>query len=327
MGRLDVAAMLEALPEEPPTRPVGGAEPAVVETDVAPEPMELADLLALEMPPRSWIVEGLIQDRDIVMLHGWRGLGKTRVTHGLAIAVASGGSFLKWSCPVARPVLLVDGELPREDLQRMFAQAAAAGCQSSASLRVLSADLCGGPIRSLATPEGRRRIEDHLRPGDLLIIDSITTLCPGAGAENDAESWEPIQAWLLHLRGIGVTTLLVHHDGKGGSQRGTSKREDILSLAIQLKRPKDYHPSEGCRVELHFTKARALRGSDVDTIEARLVTSPEGQPAWTCRPAGDEKKQLIHRLSNEGHTQRDIAQQVGTSAATVNRTLKKGGDR
>lgn len=41
-----------------------------------------------------------------------------------------------------------------------------------------------------------------------------------------------MQRWLLELRRKGVSTLFVHHDGKGDTLRGASKREDIASQVI-----------------------------------------------------------------------------------------------
>ena len=49
-----------------------------------------------------------------------------------------------------------------------------------------------------------------------------------------------MQAWLLRLRRQGVAVLLVHHAGRSGNPRGTSKREDVLDTVIQLKHPEDY---------------------------------------------------------------------------------------
>ena len=56
-----------------------------------------------------------------------------------------------------------------------------------------------------------------------MILDSLSTLVR-SGVENEAESWAPIQDWLLTHRWQGRTIILVHHEGKGGKPRGSSKR-------------------------------------------------------------------------------------------------------
>src|SRR4051812_14367522 len=112
---------------------------------------------------------------------------------------------------------------------------------------------------NLATPEGRDAVEEWLGDGvALLVIDNISTLCR-AGKENEAESWEPMQTWLLDLRRRGIAVLLVHHAGKGGAQRGTSRREDILDTVLTLKRPEDYEPTEGASTQNQRSAKRGLR--------------------------------------------------------------------
>ena len=52
----------------------------------------------------------------------------------------------------------------------------------------------------------------------------------------------PVQEWILQLRRRGISVLIVHHAGKGGDQRGTSAKEDVLDTVIKLSRPDDYNP-------------------------------------------------------------------------------------
>ena len=54
--------------------------------------------------------------------------------------------------------------------------------------------------------------------------------------ENEADSWGPVQAWCLRQRAAGKSVLLIHHAGKGGGQRGTSRKEDVLDTVMSLKR-------------------------------------------------------------------------------------------
>lgn len=287
--------------------------------------LSLKEFLRRDLPPRRWIVEGLLQERDTAMLHSYRGVGKSRFVHGLACAVTSGGEFLRYVCPKPRGVLLVDGELPAEELQKMLAtQVSARGGEPMASFKVLASGLVEEPLESLATQAGQEMVEASLEGIDLVILDNISTLCGGTGPENDAESWEPVQNWLLKLRRMGLAVLLVHHEGKSGRQRGTSKREDVLSQVVQLKRPANYSPSEGCRFEVHLTKARGVYGEAAMPFEARFRTDEHGRAAWTWRPLESDRKDQILGLAKSGVTsQRAIAQKLGVSPATVNRAIQE----
>lgn len=318
----DLAALPEGgLPIVAADRDACDAPPS---TRISASPVPLAELLAQKMPPREWLLEGMIQERDLGMIHAYRGVGKSRFAHAAGMAVASGGRFLRFEAPTARGVLLVDGELPREDLQKMLAQAVAASdAEPVAPFNVLSADLVGDPLPSLATEAGQEIVGRHLDGVSLLILDNISTLFAGSGPENDAESWERAQAWLLNLRRRGVAVLLVHHDGKGGAQRGTSRREDVLSQVVQLRRPPDYTPSQGAVFQIHFTKSRGLVGPDADPFEATMRTDQDGRPVWTWKAVEDATAARAQEMQELGMSQREIASELGVNQSTVSRALKR----
>ena len=256
------------------------------------------------------------------MIHAERGVGKTHIALGIAYAVATGGEFLGWSAPVAREVLFVDGEMPAEATQERLAKLAAAGPDVDALLHIFSHDIQDAPMPSLSTHEGRILITGSLLDTELLILDNISALV--GGDENDADSWTKLQEWLLELRRLGVATLLIHHSGKGGQQRGTSKREDILDVSMKLARPRDYRFEQGARFEVHFEKARGLFGDDVEPFEARLVNSTEGC-LWETAPVKQRNRQLVvaAKLERPDDSVRQLAERLGISKTTVGRHLKE----
>jgi putative DNA primase/helicase len=299
-------------------------ELAAIQQDQLPRAIELRSFLKLELPPREWVIPGLLQHRDIGMVHSWRGIGKTFFSQGLAYAAVSRSPFLRYSAPTrSRGVLIVDGEMPREDLQkRLAALVAGAERDAEAPLRLLSSDMLDDPLPSLATPRGQEIVAANLDGIELLIIDNISTLCED-GPENEAGSWERTQAWLLSLRRAGITTLLVHHEGKGGQQRGTSKREDVATQVIQLRRPGAYSPSQGARFEVHLTKARGVYGASAEPFEAEFQTDENGHAIWTWRPLTDDKKQQVLEVYRSGTTnQREIARTLEIGVGTVNRKIQ-----
>jgi hypothetical protein len=62
----------------------------------------------------------------------------------------------------------------------------------------------------------------HARADTELAQDNISALCR-TGVENDAESWALMNDWLIGMRRRGKTTVLVHHAGKSGKQRGSQR--------------------------------------------------------------------------------------------------------
>jgi DNA-binding NarL/FixJ family response regulator len=112
--------------------------------------------------------------------------------------------------------------------------------------------------------------------------------------------------------------LFVHHAGKGGEQRGTSKREDIMDSVIKLSLPSDYTPADGARFVVTFTKSRGFSGPQAEPFEASLRDG-----LWSSKSLEDVRTSRILELHGEGLNQRDIAAEVGCSAATVNRAIKR----
>jgi len=176
-------------------------------------------------------------------------------------------------------------------------------------------------LPNLSTAEGQLLLQPLVEEADLVVVDSISTLA-GFGRENEAESWLPMQAWALDLRRCGKSVLLLHHDGKGGQQRGTSRREDILDVVIGLRHPPDYEPSQGARFEVRFDKARGLHGDAVAPFEA-MLTVVDGQAIWAIRQLDDAQLDRAAALFRDGCKPTDVAQELCVSRATAYRLQKR----
>lgn len=284
----------------------------------------IKDFLERDIKPREMVLAPFLPEQGLVMIYSWRGVGKTHVALGIAYAVATGGTFLKWKAPKPRRVLYCDGEMPAASMQeRLAAVAKASPDINPDNLRLITPDLQElGIMPNLSTPEGQRLVEEWIFDGDerlvdLLTINNISTFCHG-GKENEADSWTAMQGWLLKLRRKGVSVLLLHHAGKGGSQRGTSNREDVLDESISLVRPSDYDPNEGARFEVHYKKGRGLFGEDADPFEARLEVR-DGKAAWTTRNLKEINVARVRDLLAEKLSLREIAEILDISRSQVHR--------
>ncbi len=280
--------------------------------------VDLKDFLSRTFPPRELMLTPWLQRQGLSMVHGYRGLGKTLMAHGSAYAIATGGGFWRWKAPEPRKVLLIDGEMPAADLQTRLRNT-----QSNSELvpapdyfRIAAADTFRDGLPDLSNASMQGFYSDVVADAEFILLDNISTLCPGA-QENDADGWAVMQAWILQLRRQGKSVLLVHHDGKGGQQRGTSKREDVLDSVISLRRPPDYTADQGCRVEVRFTKSRGFHGPDAEPFEARLTGNTW---ALSAIKSGDDDDTL-KTLRKQGLTIREIADRTGLSKSTVARRL------
>jgi hypothetical protein len=278
----------------------------------------IRDFLYMELPPRENIVDPWLPTQGLIMVYGFRGIGKTFFIIGLALAITSGEKFLKWSVPKPFNVLHIDGEMPAVTVQERYAKLIASQEKEPvAQLKIITPDLQTSGMPNIAHPEGQAMIEEHLEGIDLVIVDNISTLCR-YGRENETESWYPIQEWGLKLRSKRISVVFVHHSGKGGFQRGTSSREDVLDTVINLKRPADYQPDQGARFEVHFEKARNVHGDDVNPFEAKLETQG-GNLIWTLKDIEENLTDRIVDLLKEGIPQQEIADILSIAKGTVSK--------
>jgi KaiC/GvpD/RAD55 family RecA-like ATPase len=318
-------------------------DPLEVEPLVVSGGAELAkELEASAKTPERYLLEPWLPGESIVMVHSWRGVGKTHFAMEVAWAVATGQPFLKWNAPQARSVLYLDGEMSQRTFLRRVRRLSESSAIPVTDTRLEFIPRCKQKYRSmpdLSTKEAQTELIQYLSGVDLLVIDNVSTL-----VRDDITAWFDLQQWLLTLRARGMSVLLVHHDNKKGGQLGMSQREHVLDETIHLKRPEGYTPEDGAMFEIHFTKSRDRFGSDVSPLLACLpspgVLAPRGRQWWVWWPlnkgtvGGSRRQQVddkIVLLHGQGLTQKEIAERLTAdghkvSQSTVSRVIKRLGD-
>lgn len=288
---------------------------------VFPSPIGLADFLKLDIPPRELLLAPWLPAKGLAMIVAPRGIGKTFVALNVAYAVASGGIFLGWRAEHARRVLYIDGEMPAVALQERLARIVkdAGAAPAGDMLALMAADMGEHGLPDLSTPEAQAALMPVLEPYALIVMDNLSTLCR-TGRENEAESWTAMQGFALALRRAGKSVLFIHHTGKGGTQRGTSRREDVLDSVLLLKRPEDYDAKQGARFIVTFDKARGFAGADAETFEAALDAQTG---VWRVKAVTASRDAEIREMKEQGFSVRDIAKELGIGNATVQRALKR----
>ena len=282
-----------------------------------------AKIVSLNIPKSEAILPWLTQ-QSLVMIYAWRGVGKTWVSLGIAIAVATGGRFLKWQVQKPHKVLYLDGEMPAYAIQERLKLLAPNGSPYPENLQILTPDFQPEGMPDLSTPAGQAEIDTLIAEDTtLIIVDNISALCR-SGKENEAEGWIPVQTWALRQRAAGRSVLFVHHAGKAGAQRGSSKREDLLDTVIMLKRPGGYTADKGAEFEVHFEKARHLAGEETVPFVAKLDAT--GAATWTITDIENSVFDKVVELANLGLKQADIASELGVNKSTVSRNLQKAKD-
>ncbi|MGA7180187.1 MAG: AAA family ATPase [Thiobacillaceae bacterium] len=286
------------------------------ETRAPIKAVDLATLARMKFRPREPLLSPWLRSQDLAMVFAGRGVGKTHFSLAVAYAVSTGGTFLNWKCERPAKTVYLDGELPGAVLQERLLMHLPDQEPAPGYLRIFTPDLLAldDSLPDLATIRGQELINSMIESDtSLVILDNLSAWARGSRAENDAESWLPIADWVLSLRRRGIAVFLVHHGGKNGEQRGTSKREDLLDAVIKLSRPKDYDPRQGARFDMTFSKARHLHGDAAESLQIQLDTTPEGRAKWSWETREGNTYQQVVELAREGLKQAEIARELEIS--------------
>jgi hypothetical protein len=288
-------------------------------------PLSGEDFLARKLPVRQMIMAPWLPVQGLAMVHAKRGVGKTHFALWLAVAVATGGSFMKWDAKKPRRVLYIDGEMPAPAFQERLAAVKKSCGEDLSNLVIVNPDFQTQGMPNLASIPGQDAVEPLLKDVALVVVDNISTLCRG-GKENDAESWEIVQLWAIRLRSQGISVLFVHHAGKSGEQRGTSRREDVMDTVIKLEHPEGYESAEGAYFNIEFEKNRGFWGEDAVPFSV-MLEEKDGIQEWTIYgvPVTEKGQRIdeVARLLNEGKPQKEIAKELGVVTGTISKDAKK----
>lgn len=289
--------------------------------------LDIGQFHQLEISQRKVYLAPWLKEDAIILASGWRGTGKTFFALSVLDAVSRGGIYGPWECQKSVPCLFLDGEMPPADIQER-SDILNLNTDRKNPLHIYSdayANTLALPRANLNSDTWRQAMKRILttRGIKLWVIDNLASVAGGLD-ENSRQDWDPVNQWLLELRFAGITTIMLHHTGKGGAQRGTSAREDNLDCSIILKSPPDYTPEDGARFICHFSKAR-VASSDLHKIQDtqfQLSVDEHGQHVWTFGGVKKEARKQILTLLDEGLNQKEVSEQLGIDKGYVSRVRK-----
>lgn len=285
------------------------------------------ELEVMKIIPRECLIGTWLRDAGSGFIFAPRGLGKTWLGLHLACCLTEGRDCGPWAIPKACGVLYVDGEMHLDALRERHRALSKA---NNAPLHFLShAKVFEQHTKclDLAEPTTQADLTNEClkRNIKVLILDNLSCLFYGI-SENDADDWEKVQSWLLALRNKGIAVVIIHHAGKNGVMRGTSKREGPATFILSLTAPSQGDEVQGAQFISTFVKNREG--------DPRNEQNEEGPWLWHFAPQPDERVQVNHilmapfdrfiALVNDGlNSCRDIADEMGVSKGCVSKWAKK----
>jgi len=171
-----------------------------------------AERLAMERPTVSWLIPGILPDRDASIIGGRAKVGKTRLAYALAAAVLTGKPVFGFEAPAPRPVIVISDDQGDGDTADMFTELGIWDHPKliwSRHFRLTESDL----DQALLT------IKEY--PGALLIFDSLRSISRSLQeGENDPEIGAIIYDLKEAVVEAGGAPVLIHHCNKADGQIG-----------------------------------------------------------------------------------------------------------
>ncbi len=279
-------------------------------------------------PARSYLVKGLIGQRDVVAIVGPPGAGKSLLAPRLAYAVAQGAEVFGRRTK-AGGVFYVAAEDGQGMGARLQALRQDHGEADDLSLVLGVSDLLskGGHLEAL-------RAEVKARRPSLVIIDTLAAAFPGL-KENDPDGMGQVVAAARSLTSWGAAVVLIHHDTKAGDglPRGHSILNGALDISLALSRDGDMvtaKPSKNrngtTEITLAFTIRSRVLGEDEDgePITAAIAVEADANGvAWRVPklpPAAAAAFRMLGELSAEG---RPVPEEIWRDACVNGRDVSQ----
>lgn len=306
----------------------------------------LDELLNATFKERRHLLFPWLREQESCMVYADTGAGKSLFALSAALAVAGGGEFLGWNSEAKDDgngwrVLYIDGEMHITDVQERAAMLIDAvpeidKVMAGRNLRFLARQHQepGTDFPLITEPDGVRFVLDRIRSGhlDLVILDNFSTLGE-VEDENAASSFNAIQQFLLQLKTAGVATMLIHHAGKNGDFRGSSKLAATFETIIKLERNREEATQGEAQFRVCWDKVRAGGpNKTVREVMAKLKTRDadtfggEDQTIWEYEAADLDRLDDIRERLRAGEFKylKEIADLYGVSRTMITKYVDKG---
>ena len=304
-------------------------KPVVIQTP------SMRQFLEAEIKPLSRSLDPIFIEPVLAMLHGRAGDGKTPLAVAMAYALATATPLMDWT--VARPyrTLYVDAELPIDQLGVVLTRLGPPADQlfiASADWRYRNKE---EPF-DLASDAGRACLTALIEEtrAEVVLLDNLFHLAPHV-PDKEIETWNAIARWLRDQKRDGRSVVVLHHDGKGGKQYGTSIREIGFDITMQIAKKPEFDVDDGNEAvayEFKLGKQRYLYGRDAAPRIIRSTVVNERERAddeyvrWErLAKAADPREQRneeIRARAKEGAKAEELMAEFGLKRERIRQILK-----
>jgi hypothetical protein len=201
------------------------------------------------MPPKEWIIEGVLGRGDIGMIYGPPGSGKTMVVADLTVCGIMGKQWaMRFDIPQALNIAYCAGEgisgLPARFMAAANHHGATRNDKANFTFFKNVPQFFTGDDMPEATAitrfvnEWQKRMSDgKARPLDILFVDTLNTATVAADENSAKDMGSVLSMCRWATQELGCAVVVVHHTNKTGSaERGSSALRGAMDCMIEIKR-------------------------------------------------------------------------------------------
>lgn len=278
-------------------------------------PVDIHDFLSLNPGEREWLIAGMISDATTLLLYADGGVGKTLLAYALCKAIATGQPWNEHLTQQGK-VLIIQTDEPSIDTNERLN---IAGFSDIPKGRIsIETNWQFSQIRQL------RQWIEYEKPA-FVMIDSLTSANRNASVEEKDASYGSV---LYELRDIAnefhCSIMVLHHENKGGSARGTTA---ILNNVSEV-----WHLQKGNKDEKLTDKQRILeiKKSRSGCNGRFLIELNEDDYSWhkqenTSQPQSKKERILAFLQERPGvqFTPEELASEFGGTVDSVRKILDR----
>ncbi len=216
---------------------------------------------------------------DIIEVAGQQGVGKTNWLYKLILALATSGEFFGHSAPVPKSVLLLDGELPIDDINERFFKVCGNINNNQRqllgqNLSIVNREFCGGLMPNICELSKSSELFKSMTEHDIVVIDSLKTNSFGSNI-SCADDVADLIKLFLELKSNGTTIIYVNHLTKNQAVLGSVDFDIINDVTIALS----FDKKKGVDVrQFSILKGRSLSEQDKVPLHYTFEPSVAGVP-------------------------------------------------
>ena len=299
--------------------------------------ISLKELTIMDIPPRKAIIDPLIMEGSSMEINGASGIGKTWFTLEMLCSICTGEKFLgKYEVANPRPVYYIDGEMPlesiRDRMNMIMARYIYKYKVSEIPFHISNPLLFKNnfipkindtKITQPMFKDEVKRFSDIYQKPLFICFDNLS--CLTDYKENDNDDWTSMLDMYTELKHEGHSICHVHHVGKGGHQRGASRKHDALDTVIHLKRPEEYDASEGAVFNVKFDKHRHFAGEYARSFKCAIKVDDNNKVSWDIsdfKDVASEELLTAYCMGLPDITYTKLEEEFGISKSSIGRTIK-----